>query len=376
MFIKSLNLKDFRQFSAKKISFDHDICLIVGPNGIGKSSILEAIRMLSSGRSFRATRVEQMIKFSQPLARVKGKVVADELSEGEGLGGLDEMQLSLLLTPGEVQGKRTSKVLYSVNENRRRRKDFVGKLLTVVFRPEDLRLVEGSPGRRRNYLDDVLTATDQYYDNSLTKYAKALTRRNKLLSLIKDGKQKPSALKYWDLTMIKHGESLQETRRKFIEFVNSLVQPPLDMKLIYQPSIITQERLDSHQRGAIGAGYTLIGPHKDDLQIQLRFPQVADEEPYQALELYGSRGQKRLGVLWLKLAELQWLRREAEQEPVLLLDDILSELDDHSRDLVLSLLGRGQCVVTSTEKELEKELSNILHKKMQVVKLNKHTKKG
>ncbi len=367
MFVKQLVLKDFRQFTAKEIVFKQRVSLLVGANGSGKSSILEALRMLSTGKSFRATRVEQMLKFTRPLARVRG-VVVPEAATSE-LAGLDELKLSLLLTPGEVQGKRTRKVLYSVNENRRRRKDFVGKLLTVVFRPEDLRLVEGSPGRRRNYLDDIFTVTDQYYDNSLTKYGKALTRRNKLLSLIKDGQQKPSALKYWDLTMIKHGERLQKARRKYVEFVNSMVESPLDMKLIYEPSIITQERLDSHQKGAIGAGYTLIGPHKDDLQIQLRFSQAGKEDPYQALDLFGSRGQKRLGVLWLKLAELQWLRKEMDQEPILLLDDILSELDERSRDLVLSLLGKGQCVVTTTEKDLISELEGKLKVKVQVFNL-------
>ncbi len=370
MFIHGIKLKDFRQFSTKLTKFSKRVTIIVGPNGSGKSSILESIRLLSTGSSFRATRVEQMIRFKQDLARVKGEIFPNAQSIKEDLGGLDKLELSLLLTPGELQGKRTRKMLYTVNGNRRRKSDFTGKFLSVLFRPEDLRLVEGSPSRRRNYLNDVLTLTDKRYDRALNKYKKALRRRNKLLSLIKEGEQKPSTLKYWDMAIVKHGEIIQAKRKKFVLFANAQVKPPLDMELIYQPSIITQERLDSHRSGAIGAGYTLIGPHKDDLQINLNLS-LSEKTNYQNLELFGSRGQKRLGVLWLKLIELEGVEAKTDHHPVLLLDDILSELDDDSRKLVLNLLETGQCIITSTDQSLVSEIEERIGEEVQVISLKK-----
>jgi len=368
MFIDGIKLKDFRQFSSKLIKFEQPSAMIVGANGSGKSSILEAIRLLSTGNSFRATRVEQMIRFEQDLARIKGFIYPDAKSKAVDLAGLDKLELSLLLTPGELQGKRTRKMLYTVNGNRRRKFDFTGKLLTVLFRPEDLRLVEGSPTRRRDYLNDALCLTDKQYDRSLSKYRKALRKRNKLLSLIKEGEQRPSVLKYWDMTIVKHGERLQSLRKKMTAFVNAQVRPPLYMKLIYQSSTITQQRLDSHRSGAIGAGYTLIGPHKDDLRIDLNLA-ASEPKQYKNLELFGSRGQKRLGVLWLKLAELDWLRAKTEHQPVLLLDDILSELDQVSRKLALNLMKSGQCIITSTDQSLLAEIEEHLAQQVQVINL-------
>lgn len=412
MFIQSLQLKKFRSVTDRVFRFTRLVTLLVGPNASGKSTVVEAIDLLSTGRSFRASKVDEMIKFDQDLARVRAIVLpsteaflnqdlaqpaqtktatqsgrSDKQSPSRSLldkqssskqlssnqsGGtnakanlveVDKTELSLLLTHGQLQGKRTHKLLFSVNGNRRRRKDFVGKFLSVVFRPEDLRLVEGSPSRRRDYINKPLSLVDQYYDQSLSKYHQALKRRNKLLSLIKDGQQKPSVLKYWDLALIKHGEKLQAVRKKFFQFINQHVEPPLSMKIKYQPSLMTEERLDSHRSRAMRAGFTLIGPHKDDFQVLLDFASTDSKkqrEQMEPVDVYGSRGQKRLAVLWLKIAELQFLETKTEKRPVLLLDDILSELDEDYRELVLQLLSKGQSIITTTHPELKLEISQKL----------------
>lgn len=351
MFVKGLWLKDFRLFTNQVVRFQHQASLILGPNAAGKSSIIEAIDLLSTGASFRAGRVDEMIAFDQELARVKAKILPEPDDETSALAGLDELELSLLLTRGEVQGKKTRKTLYTVNQNRRRKKDFVGQLLTVVFRPEDLRLVEGSPSRRRDFFDKPLSLLFDDYNLSLNKYTKALRRRNKLLPLVREGQQSTSVLKFWNMSILKHGELLQKKRRDFCEFINSMVEPPLEMRLDYQPSIISQDRLDSYQSRAIAAGYTLIGPHKDDFEVELNFGQ--EQTNFQPISSFGSRGQKRLAVLWLKKAELQYLRHETDRLPVLLLDDILSELDAGSQELVLSLVDQEQVIITSTDSKLK-----------------------
>lgn len=360
MFVKKLHLKDFRLFPEKLFEFKQDAVVLVGPNASGKTAVMEAIYLLSAGQSFRADKVEEMIGFNQDLARVKAKIYPDGSTAEDDLGGLDELQLSLMLTKGQVNGKRTQKKLYSVNDNRRRKKDFTGKLLAVIFRPEDMRLVEGSPGRRRDFLDLPLQLTDQYYVQASTQYAKALRRRNKLLSLVQEKQQPASVLTYWDMSLVKHGELIQKKRRQFIDFINANVEPPLPMQIQYQPSIISKQRIKDHRQSAIAAGFTLIGPHKDDFFIELDFADSKEskESPsnHQPLDAYGSRGQKRMGVLWLKKAELMFLRSETQRRPVLLLDDILSELDAENRQKVLQLIDGEQTFITTVDKDLIDEI--------------------
>lgn len=371
MFIQALRLKDFRLFSELVLKFEKQVCILLAPNARGKSSVVEAVDLLATGKSFRAGRVEEMVQFHHELARIKAKISENKPSD-ESLAGLEELELSLILTTGVVQGKRTRKTLYSVNRNRRRKKDFVGNLLTVVFRPEDLRLIEGSSRRRRDYLNKPISLISAKYDRSLSKYSKALRQRNKLLSLIRENKQSQSSLKFWDMSVVKHGQVVQKLRKKFCQFVNTQAESPLRMKLEYQPSLITTQRVEDHRQSAIAAGYSLIGPHKDDLDVKLDFPSVQKEkkqkENYQSVASYGSRGQKRLAVLWLKKTELLFLRSQTDRLPILLLDDILSELDKDSRSLVFDLVGEEQVFITTTQKSLIDQIKQEL-KDAQVISL-------
>ena len=372
MFVSRLHLKDFRLFADQLFEFNQQLTVLYGPNAAGKSSVVEALALLSSGKSFRAGKVEEMIAFQADLARVSLKanssLAAIKASPAEtDLAGLDELSLSILLTRGVVNGKRTHRQLYNVNDNRRRKKDFVGQLLTVVFRPEDMRLIEGSPGRRRDFLNTPLQLTSRNYGHHLSQYEKALRRRNKLLSLIKDGEQSASVLTYWDLSLIKHGEKIQQHRRDLTEFINAQVESPLPMRITYRPSLISQSALDSHKRAAIATGFTLIGPHKDDFLILIdanakegaadgRATSQIRSTNFQSLDAFGSRGQKRLGVLWLKKAELMYLKQQTQQQPVLLLDDILSELDKENRQRVLELIKEEQTIITTAYPALIKEV--------------------
>lgn len=374
MFLHKVLFQDFRLFSQKIIEFEQQVCVIIAPNAGGKTTILEGIKLLSSGQSFRADKVEEMIAFDAQIAQVKAKIHSqlsdadepqissggDESSadNGSSLGGLDELQLGVLLTRGEINGKRTKKSHYSVNDNKRRKKDFIGNLLVVAFRPEDMRLIEGSPSRRRDYLDNSLLLVDREYQSSLKQYEKTLRRRNKLLSAIQEGEQSPSTLTYWNMSLVKHGEQLQEKRREFVQYTNASVDSPLDFRLNYEPSIITQERLEQRQRSEIGAGFTLIGPHKDDFSVQINLETSTSESGYVSLDAYGSRGQKRMGVLWLKKAELSFLKYRKKELPVLLLDDILSELDEENRKRVLELVDGEQIIITTTDLDLLDEIKN------------------
>jgi DNA replication and repair protein RecF len=361
MLISKLQLKNFRLFSELLLEFKRQTTVLIAPNAMGKSSVVEAIRLLSIGQSFRAGKIEEMIQIDRDLGRVRAKIHDNISSFKENLEIADELVLAALITRGEVNGKRTRKLLFSVNDNRRQKKKFVGQLLTVVFRPEDMRLIEGSPGRRRDYLDSLLVLTDYEYSTSLDKYNKALRRRNRLLSLIKENKQDQEVLTYWDMALTKHGERLQKRRRSLIKFVNSQVEQPLPMKINYKPSLISKKRIQDHRTAEIATGFTLIGPHKDDFEVMLDLQLGEDgASSYKALDAYGSRGQKRMGVIWLKKAELVYLKHKTNKLPILILDDILSELDKDNREKVLDLIDGEQIIITTVNQDLVKEVEQKL----------------
>jgi len=159
MIIKSLALQNFRNFTLSNFTFTKTN-LIFGNNGIGKTSIIEAIYLLASADSFRALRVEEMIRLEADLGRVQGLI---DLEDSAAVNGDEELKLEVMLTRGNVQGRRTQYRLFSVNDIRRRKKDFLAFFKAVVFRPEDLRLVEGSPSRRRSFLDNALSMVSDEY---------------------------------------------------------------------------------------------------------------------------------------------------------------------------------------------------------------------
>lgn len=338
-----VGLQNFRTYRQRYVELDPDLTVVVGPNAIGKTSIIEALYLLATGSSFRAGKVEEMVHFDEELARVKGKLLDDD----------DEQILEVVLTRGVVQGKRTQRTHFRINQANKRKKDFVGQLTAVVFRPEDMRLVEGSPSRRRQFLDDTIGQYDYQYQLAVSTYSKALIRKNKLLMQIRDGSVPEATLAYWDQQLIKHGEYIQEKRRELVQFCRS-VAFPLQLGVEYEPSVISEERIKQYQSRAVAAGHSLIGPHKDDITVVFRPAAASSQQP---LAAYGSRGQQRLGVLWLKLCALQLLHHQSGQRPLLLLDDIFSELDHTSRSFVMEVITKYQTVITTTDSHIADELT-------------------
>lgn len=347
MRIAGLSLQHFRNYAQQTIMFDQSTTVIAGPNAVGKTSIIEAIYLLATGNSFRADKVEEMITFGQELARVKGKLVAPDE---------EETILEVVLTRGLVQGKKTALRLYSVNDVRRRKREFTSNFSTVAFRPEDMRLIEGSPSRRRGYLDGPLAAVDKEYERALSTYDQALIRRNRLLQKVREGEQPKTVLTFWNMTLIKHGAYLTECRRLFMDFCRS-VTFPLKFEIEYDASEISEERIAQYQDREILAGHTLVGPHKDDIIVKHEFA-AGTETELLPVSAYGSRGQQRMAVLWLKICEFEYIKYRSQQIPILLLDDILSELDVDSRQRVLSLVGQGQSIITTAELGLLEEIRN------------------
>lgn len=350
MYLSKVVLNNFRNYKLGSFDLSPGLTLLVGPNAIGKTSIVEAIHLLSTGESFRAGKIDEMVKFEQEIARVSGRI--DEEVPGD-----DFETLEILLNKGIVSGKRTQKRLYSVNSAKKRRKDFIGKFFGVVFRPEDMRLIEGSKTRRRRFVDEALSTLDWQYERSLKLYDEAHLKKNKLLWQIKEGLVPKTTLKFWNLTLLKHGEYLQRSRQRFLEFF-SQVEFPLRFRVEYVPSIVSEVRQMEYEAREIASGHSLIGPHKDDFVVFL------DDHLHQEIKndfdvsIYGSRGQQRMAVLWLKTCQLYFLEKNTNQKALLLLDDILSELDDLMKERVIGLLGGRQSIITSADLSAKEDLGN------------------
>lgn len=353
MQLAGISLQFFRNHTQQSFLFPSQTMVILGENARGKTSIVEAIVALSTGSSFRAEKVDEMIQFNQEIGRLKGKVIYDFQDQAVGLTD-EQVELEMTLTRGLVNGQRVQTRLYTVNGVKRRQKDFVGKFFTVAFRPEDLRLVEGSPSRRREFIDTVLRVVDPEYAFALKTYEDGLKRRNKLLQQIRDGLAPVTILSYWNNLLLKHGEMVQRKRSDFFRTFSS-VSFPLQFQLAYQPSVMSADHLAAHAAAEIAAGHTLIGPHKDDFFVELQFG-----DQFRNVAQYGSRGQQRLAVLWLKVCELFYIKEQTHHHPVLLLDDILSELDEGHRQDVLSLLQQGQAIVTTTEAKIVEEIQQLV----------------
>ncbi|MFH1840661.1 MAG: DNA replication and repair protein RecF [Candidatus Shapirobacteria bacterium] len=349
MVLKSTTLQDFRNYTQKQFEFALGLNLVAGRNATGKSNLLEALYLLATGTSRRADLGEEMIRYKQDLARVKGQIIPSESSEFS--------ELEVILTRGLLLGEKVAKKKFLINGVAKRRLDFVGSFKAVYFGPENLAIIIDGPSIRRDYLDLVLTQTDHDYTRALLSYHKGLRQRNRLLEQIRDQHRPRTSLYFWDRLLIENGRILTEKRAEMVDFVNQNSEKYGYLSLLYQRNLISVERLTQYQAAETAAAKTLIGPHRDDFEIGTRdMKHETHQFDGQArnLHLYGSRGEQRTAIFYLKLAELDFIRQKTEQTPVLLLDDIFSELDQSHRELILHSLPDLQVVLTTTDVNLVK----------------------
>ena len=337
MKLERLTLTNFRSYKKQVFHFgEHTV--IVAANGAGKTNVLEAIYLLATGVSERAGEITEMIRFDEVLASVAGILeLKDERSE-----------LSVVLTRGMYMGKRTPKRRYLVDGVPRTRATFSGKLPAIMFRPEDMRLVEGSPSRRRSFLDSTLSMVHSDYSRALSVYEASLRRRNRLLDAIRDGLARREQLSYWDQSIIKNGNILTDYRRAFLEYLTQVETSFGSYQLEYDASTISPARLAQYAEAEVAVGYTLVGPHKDDFSVSGK----NGTKVWKNLMVYGSRGEQRLAVLFLKLGTLKYIEEKMQVKPILLLDDIFSELDEIHRGEVVAMTQGRQTIITTAEEDV------------------------
>jgi DNA replication and repair protein RecF len=326
--LSSVEIENFRNYSRYKILLDPKATLIVGPNAIGKTNILEAIYALGTGRSFRADEEREVIKSGESLAEVRG--------EGE--------QLLQIFWDNRERFQK----IYRVNGVGKRQVDFIGNLRAVLFSPLDLEIVVNGPAVRRKYLDLVLPQVSKEYRLAIAVYERGLRQRNRLLRRIRDENLRPQdyadQLEYWNDLLITNGGIIFEGRNNYFEFLNKLEKKVFPVQIKYDHSIISPNRLLKYREEEKAAGATLIGPHRDDFRI---FDQEGRD-----IHSYGSRGEQRLAIFAIKLGELEYILHCSGSNPILLLDDIFSELDHANRHHILEVIPKQQTIMTTTDLHL------------------------
>ena len=348
MRLERVTLTNFRSYDKRQFNLG-ERTIVVAPNGAGKTNLLEAIYLLATGESERAGETNELISWGKDLASIAGIV-----REGE-----EYNELSIVLTRGSYMGKATPKRRYLVDGVARTKAKFVGKLPTTMFRPEDMRLIEGSPPRRRRFLDESLSQAHPEYSRALSVYEASLRRRNRLLDAIREGSARREQLSYWDQSVIKNGNIVTDFRRDFLDALSRVKTSFGEYKIEYVASTVSPERLAQYAEAEVAVGYTLVGPHKDDFVVLSTNNQAPNSKQTEKnLIIYGSRGEQRLGVLFLKLAAMEYVEQKLGNKSLLLLDDIFSELDaTHRQEVVVMMEGR-QTIVTSAESEVSGMIQN------------------
>lgn len=359
MVLSELHLTNIRTYPKARFVFSPDITVIVGHNAVGKTNILEALYALATGKSFRAKRDAEMIRWDEEVGKVKGVTGEDEVE--------------IVLTGGVVGGRKTALKKYLVNGVPRRMYDALGRVRAVLFWPEDLELITDSPSIRRNYLNTILVQVDREYRRTLLSYERGVRQRNKILERIQDGQASRNQLLFWNQLLIKAGGYLTDARAALIDYINQFPTEDFNYHIVYDKSVISASRLEQYADAEVGAKVTLVGPHRDDLIFQKkrgtdqRHDQGADI--WVDLSSYGSRGEQRLAILWLKLTELSFIQSRLGDRPMLLLDDIFSELDEEHQQLVLEVVKHQQTIITSAHAETVEMIRTIPEANVDILQL-------
>lgn len=358
MVIKRLSLVNFRNYKNITIDFK-PITVFIGHNGIGKSNILEAITVLSYAKSYRLHREQNLIKFDEKYAQISA--ILD-----------DKKNINFVITNTDrslTKQVKIDKIDHKIS-------DLVGIFKTVIFSPESLLIITGSPSVRRKFLDICLSQIDKKYLKSLLFVKKIIKQKNELLKQINNNKANKSELDFWNTNLVKHFEYIVKKRKKFINFLNNNIQEYYEsisdkkidkIKIVYKTSFRDLSKICEQINGYIDwevqAQKTLLGTHLDDIVISLNDRLAAET---------GSRGEIRSIVFCLKLLEIEYLEQQLNQkyEILLLLDDIFSELDNIRRDKIISIIKDRQTIITTTDQEfLDKNLKHI-----QFIDLEKYEK--
>lgn len=334
MIIKSIELKNFRNYENLHLSFDEGTNILFGNNAQGKTNILEAAYMSGTTKSHKGSKDKEMIRFGEQEAHIRTVV----LKQGK------EYQIDMHLKQSRSKGIAVNRVPM------KKASELFGILNIVFFSPEDLNIIKNGPAERRRFLDVELCQLDKLYLSDLTNYNKILNQRNKLL---KDMVYRPDlsdTLPIWDMQLVETGKKIIRRRKQFVEELNEIVHDihfkisgeKEELELKYEPSIddiFFEDELNRVKVRDLKLCQTSVGPHRDDLLFSIQGVDIRK---------FGSQGQQRTSALSLKLSEIELVKRSIHDAPVLLLDDVLSELDSSRQNYLLNNIYDTQTMITCT----------------------------
>ncbi|WP_042352992.1 DNA replication/repair protein RecF [Bacillus massiliigorillae] len=348
MYIESLKVKNYRNYEKLEVSFENKVNVILGENAQGKTNIMESIYVLAMAKSHRTSNDKELIRWDEEYAKIEGRIHKRNST----------IPLELVISK---KGKKAK----SNHIEQQRLSQYVGNMNVVMFAPEDLNLVKGSPQVRRRFIDMEIGQVSALYLHDYSQFQKILQQRNHYLKLLQIKKQTDLAmLDVLTEQFIQYAVKIIEKRFQFLTLLQKWAEPIHDgisrgletLKIQYKPSVDVSESMDLStmidkytekfikiKQREIDRGVTLFGPHRDDLAFIVNGRDV---------QTFGSQGQQRTTALSLKLAEIELIHAEIGEYPILLLDDVLSELDDYRQSHLLNTIqGKVQTFVTTTSIE-------------------------
>lgn len=334
MIIKSIELADYRNYDCLSLQFDRGTNILYGDNAQGKTNILEAIFVAATTKSHKGAKDREIVSFGKEEAHIRTYL------EKEGVETRVDMHLRKNKSKGiAIDGQKIKKAA-----------DLMGLCNVVFFSPEDLGIIKNGPGERRRFVDMELCQLDSLYLYNLNHYNRIINQRNKLLKDMYLNPDLKETLGIWDMQLVSFGSKIIERRKLFEEQLNEIILGihrklsggKENLVIHYEPDVEAEDfekKLKMNQDRDIKAKMTSVGPHRDDFSFI-----VGDID----IRRYGSQGQQRTAALSLKLSEIELVKKIARDTPVLLLDDVLSELDSNRQNYLLNSIGDIQTIITCT----------------------------
>lgn len=334
MFIKSMELNNFRNYDSLAINFHKETNILYGDNAQGKTNILEALYICGTTKSHKGSKDKELIKLDKQEAHIRMFIEKNQIPH----------KIDMHLKKNKTKGIAIDGIPIKKSS------ELIGLVNIVFFSPEDLSIIKNGPGERRRFIDMELCQLDKVYLYNLTKYNKIVNQRNNLLKQLNFRRDLIDTLSIWDEQLLEYGMQIIQTRQEFIDQLNEIIYNihkklsggKEELVVKYEPNVTTtlfKKKLEDTTERDILLKMTNVGPHRDDIRFQIKDIDIRK---------FGSQGQQRTAALSLKLAEIEIVKQSIKDKPILLLDDVLSELDRNRQNYLLDSIHDIQTMITCT----------------------------
>lgn len=345
MYIKSIELKNYRNYKSLELDFSKNTNIFYGDNAQGKTNILEAAYLCGTTKSHRGSKDKEIIQFLEEESHIRMVVEKKNITH----------RIDMHLKKNKPKGVAINGIPI------KKARELFGIVNIVFFSPEDLNIIKNGPGERRRFIDLELCQLNPIYLTDLSNYNRTVNQRNKLLKDIAYHPNLKDTLDVWDNQMLQFGSEIIKSRKKFVEKLNKIIKDIHNnltgglenLELIYEPNVkeeLFQQELARNNERDLKLKLSTVGPHRDDLCVNINGIDIRK---------YGSQGQQRTAALSLKLSEIYLVKETIKDSPILLLDDVLSELDNNRQNYLLNSIHDVQTLISCTG--LDEFISNRFH---------------